>query len=88
MDFSEKLNSIAVNCGADMVIGTHIEIFSNKKILIEGCYGINEYNEELVRINLSKGQLLIFGRNLELKNMESKNITVIGIIHSIEFPGG
>ena len=71
----------------DGVVGSHIELFSNKKLIAEGCYGIIEYNENFVRINLIKGEIQIFGNNLEIFNMVSDTITVKGIIENIEFVG-
>lgn len=72
---------------ADGVVGSHFEIFSNKKIIAEGCFGIIEYNENYVRINLSKGEVQIFGNKLEIANMLGDTITVEGNISNFEFIG-
>ena len=83
MDIKNLANDILI----DGVVGCHIELFSNKKLIIEGCYGIIEYNENFVRINLSKGEVQIFGSKLEIFNMVSDTITVKGVIDNIEFIG-
>ena len=41
----------------------------------------------MVRINLPKGEFLIFGSNLEIRNMQDKTVTVCGILNSFEFVG-
>lgn len=84
MDIANKFNDYVYENG---ISGSHIEIFSNKKITVEGCYGINEYNEDIVRVNMPKGEFIILGKNLEIKNMENKNITVCGVLISFEFSG-
>lgn len=83
MDIKNFANDILL----DGVVGCHIELFSNKKLLVEGCYGITEYNENFIIINLSKGEVQIFGSKLELYNMVSDTITVKGNIDNIEFIG-
>ena len=83
MDIKSFANDILL----DGIVGSHIELFSNKKILVEGCYGIIEYNENFVRINLSKGEVQIFGSKLDIFNMVSDTITVKGNIDNIEFIG-
>ena len=83
MDIKSFANDILL----DGIVGCHIELFSNKKILVEGCYGIIEYNENFVRINLSKGEVQIFGSKLDIFNMVSDTITVKGNIDNIEFIG-
>ncbi len=83
MDIKNFANDILF----DGVVGSHIELFSNKKLIAEGCYGIIEYSENLVRINLSKGEIQIFGKGLEIINMVSDTISVKGLIENIEFIG-
>lgn len=87
MDITGKFSNFLSDHGIEEICGPNIQIFSNKKIIIEGCYGINEYNSDIVRINLPKGHFLIFGRNLEIKNMEDKTVTVCGVLNSFEFSG-
>ena len=88
MQSDNHLKSLASSLGLDLLSGTHIEMFSNKKIIIEGCYGINEYADSLIRLNMPKGQLLIFGHSLEIESMEEKIIIISGKITSVEFGGG
>jgi sporulation protein YqfC len=81
----DKLNKISSILETDQILDSRIEIFGRKKIVIEGCFGIRDYSEEVVSINMSKYTLVIMGDNLSLQNMQQKNITITGKILSIEF---
>ena len=86
MSLTEKINNLIPE-HFEEISGPIIQIFSNKKIIIEGCYGINEYNNDIVKINLPKGQFIIFGRDLEIINMEEKTVIIKGVFYSFEFSG-
>ncbi len=73
---------------ASQIGDTRIEIIGDKRIFIEGCYGIHEYTQESIKINMPKGTLLIMGANLEICFMQERGITVEGKIISLEFEGG
>lgn len=73
---------------ATLIGETRIEIISNKRISVEGCYGIQEYTQEVIKINMPKGTLLIMGTDLEICLMQERGITVEGKIISLEFEGG
>lgn len=81
----EKLNKISSILETEQILDSRIEIFGRKRIVIEGCFGIRDYSEEIVSINMSKFTLVIIGESLSLQNMQQKNITIIGKISSIEF---
>lgn len=67
---------------------TRIEIIGSKRIAVEGCYGIQEYSPESVKVNMPKGTLMILGTELEICLMMERGITVEGKISAIEFEGG
>lgn len=69
----------------DTLSGAHIEMFSNKEIVIEGCLGVLEYNEEYVKLNLGKGSMLLCGRDFDIYEFENKSIRICGFISNIEF---
>ena len=52
---------------------------------MEGCKGIVEYREDLIRVNLRQGQLAVGGRNLELSCVSEDSMIVRGYINKIEF---
>lgn len=87
MSKTNKFGNVLAECSIEEINGPNIQIFSNKKIIVEGCYGLNEYSSDIVRINLPKGEFIILGRDLEIKNMEDKSVIVCGVLCSFEFSG-
>lgn len=77
-DCDEILNS-------EMVNGAHIELFLNKKIIIEGCQNIVDYQKEYIKLKLKKGFLNILGTNFLITSFEDEKIVIKGNIISIEF---
>ncbi len=69
----------------DMIKGAHIEMFSNKEIVIHGCVGVFEYNTDYIRLNLGKGTMVLCGNNFDIVLFEGDVITVKGNISSVEF---
>ena len=62
-----------------------LNIVSNKNLILEGCYGVFEYKEDYIKLNLKKGSMIIYGNNFDISSFENKSIIVKGIIKSIEF---
>ena len=70
---------------SDMLSGPHIEIFSNTKIILNGCLGVFEYTDSYIKLKLSKGALILCGANFNIAFFENQSITVAGKISSVEF---
>ncbi len=66
-------------------VNTHIEIFSNGRLVFEGKYSIYEYFTDKISIKTGKKMFKIVGSRLRLKNVSIQGFTVIGNINSIEF---
>lgn len=64
---------------------SHFEINSNKEVIVEGCKGILQYDENIIRVNMGKMVTSFCGRNLSLKCLDSDSLVIIGFITSIEF---
>lgn len=82
------IERIARELELENIAGVRTEIASNRQITVEGCLGINEYEDTLLRLNLPHGQMLILGSEFEIRSMESSRITISGKIQSLEFIGG
>lgn len=67
------------------ITSSHIEIFSNKKIIFEGCKKILEYRGDLIKLKLKKGSVTICGNDFLITDYEMENVTVSGQISSVEF---
>ena len=70
---------------AEMINGTHIEMYSNKKLMLEGCINILDYQKDYIKLKLKKGYITILGTNFLISAFEKEKITINGKINSIEF---
>ena len=83
--FREKFDELSyLGTGNDLLM-PHIELDSNKEVKVEGCKGIIEYNNCIVKINCGKLVLKITGTSLCLNNLNSGLFSVSGEILSLEF---
>ena len=64
---------------------SHIELFGNKEITVEGCIGVFEYCDTYLNLKLPKGSLIISGTNFDISAFEGTTITVKGNMSSLEF---
>ena len=63
----------------------HTEIFLNKKLIIEGCQSIADYQNDYIKLKVKKGFLNIVGNNFLITEFDNEKIIIKGIITSIEF---
>ncbi len=68
----------------NVVNGAHIEIFSNRQILIEGVKSVCDYKSDYIKLKTDKGYIAIIGNRLDIAVFGDKSITVNGIINNIE----
>ena len=62
-----------------------IELFGNKKALIEGCNGILEYSSEKIKLDTGKKAVVFSGLNLSMRDFNLVELSISGDIMSIEF---
>ena len=62
-----------------------IEILGNDRIHIENHRGIIEYTQTCVRVNTNAGVIRITGGALNVRNIGSEEIIVLGSIEAIEY---
>ncbi len=65
----------------------HIEMFSNKRLVLDGAISVMEYTSELICLKLKKGVLNIYGSGLCINSVTDEHILIIGNIISLEFEG-
>lgn len=70
---------------SEMIGSTHTEIFANKKIIIEGCQSIVDYQNNYLKLKLKKGFLNILGSEFLITTFDDQKIIIKGNIMSIEF---
>lgn len=62
-----------------------MEVMGNRQAIIEGCQGILEYDQDVIRLHTDTGILRFCGRNLSLNCLTEDSAVVSGYIMSIEF---
>ena len=62
-----------------------ISLKGNREVIIDGCYGIIEYTDCLISVNIGGGTLKFIGVDFTVSDYSDSNIIVQGIIKSIEF---
>lgn len=82
-----KIQAFGSIISDDRISDCRIEIFGQSRIVIEGCYGIKEYDSDVIQINMPKNTLIVVGTSLDIVNMGDRSITVHGKIISLEFEG-
>lgn len=65
--------------------GAYITLKENRQAIIDGCYGIVEYSDEKVVINIGNKQICFIGCDFDITDFTGTNITVRGNIKNIEF---
>ena len=63
----------------------HLELSGNREAVIEGCKGVLEFDENLVRINTGKMIIRFLGRNLTIRNLTEDSAVIEGYITAIEY---
>jgi len=67
---------------------SNIEIISNTSAIIEGCHGVLEYSDKIIRIGFKDFSVAFLGRRLNLKYISSTSLVVEGFFTGIEFSMG
>ena len=70
---------------SQLLAGIHTEIFSNKKIIIEGCQSIVDYQNNYLKLKIKKGFFNFLGNEFLITSFEEEKIVIKGNILSIEF---
>lgn len=64
-----------------------VTVLGNVQAVIENHRGIIEYSPGIIRLSSNKGEIVIKGSELLLESILPEEITVMGKIDKITFPG-
>jgi hypothetical protein len=67
--------------------GFHIELNSNRELLLEGCRNVLEYTGALVRVDAGALILTMTGEGLNLRHLSADTLLVEGRIATLAFEG-
>ncbi len=77
-DKLELTEDVCRNCG-------YIEMVSNCCALVDGCKGVLEYDDSLIKLKLDKKAVCFRGNSLTIKSLSMEQAMVEGFIVSLEF---
>lgn len=67
------------------ILGPRIEIVGNRNVIIDGCDGIIDYDDEKVSVKLGRLKVDISGKSLRLKVLTLNSAIIEGYIRSVEY---
>ncbi|WRS26419.1 YabP/YqfC family sporulation protein [Oscillospiraceae bacterium MB08-C2-2] len=62
-----------------------MEIADNREVMVEGCQGVLEYDENVIRLMTGKMTVKFTGRGLQIQTLTHNSAFVTGFITAIEF---
>lgn len=63
----------------------HIELSGNNEAIVDGCKGVIEYDENIVRLDTGKMTVRFLGSDLSIRSLTDDNAVIEGTITSVEF---
>jgi len=69
----------------ELSVHEHIEINGNREAVVEGCCGILEYDDAVVRVRTPRRVIRFAGRGLSIRCLTADALVVNGYITAIEF---
>ena len=70
-----------------VVGGAQITLAGNREAVVDGCRGILEYSDEVVRINTGQMTVRFTGRALEIRSLTARQAVISGFFTSLDFSG-
>lgn len=64
---------------------SHMELSGNREAIVEGCKGVVEYDEGVIRLNLGKHIVRFTGTELSIRTLTLEQAIITGNILSIDF---
>lgn len=62
-----------------------ITMIGNMQTYIENHHGVTHFSDELLKLNLSKGQLQIRGKNLVIRAILTDEVFIEGIVEEVKY---
>ena len=66
---------------------TRMELTDDRRVVVEGCQGILEYEEDIIRLHTTCGTVRFCGSGLQLSGMSTGGALITGKLLSVEFMG-
>ncbi len=66
-------------------LDTHIEIWGGRRAVVENCRGVLEYEEGVVRLAVTGGEVRLTGTALDIRALGDNEAIVCGSLAAVEF---
>lgn len=76
--------ALELPCGT-LTSAARMELSGNRRVVVEGCRGILEYEEGQIRLSTASGEVRFMGRDLCMNCLTEDSAVVTGVILSVEF---
>ncbi len=74
-----------INVLPDFAQSTHLQVFGNKELILDGCDGVINYDENCICVKSNRLKITIEGAGLRIETLTSKDIALKGLIKSINY---
>lgn len=81
---SSAANAVGVPAAA-MGGCARIEFAGNREATVDGCRGVAEYGDTLIRLNVAGGSVCFTGTELQISCLYDNEATITGNICNMEF---
>ncbi len=82
---SPKMINSELNIPISAATMAHVEIFGNREAIVEGCRGVLEYNDTLIKLDTGKLIVSFTGSELCIGTFQLQQTVIRGNILSIDF---
>lgn len=65
--------------------GVHISLLGNKEVTVEGCRGVLEYDDALIKLNIGSGTVTFCGQRLRIVNLDRDHTRISGKIETVTY---
>lgn len=72
---------------SELTMRAHMELNGNREAVVEGCGGVLEYDDTVVRVRTPDRSCALTGRGLAIRCLTADSLVVTGYITGIEFLG-
>ncbi len=70
----------------EVVLGfPRLILVGNLQLMVENHRGVIAYSDQVIRIGASNGELVIRGRELQIKNLYAEELMIRGIIEGLDY---
>ena len=70
----------------EVVLGfPRLTLVGNIQLLVENHRGVISYSDQLIRIGISNGELVIKGREMQIQNLYTEELMIKGVIEGVDY---